>query len=45
MGNYSGTLVQIDGKANVQNGGFEIQLVGNAVLEQLNWLMLQKLVN
>ena len=30
MGNYSGTLVQIDGKANVQNGGFEIQLVGDA---------------
>lgn len=30
MGNYTGSLVQIDGKANVQNGGFEIQLVGDA---------------
>ena len=30
MGNYTGSLVQIDGTANVQNGGFEIQLVGNA---------------
>ena len=30
MGNYSGSLVQIDGTANVQNGGFEIQLVGDA---------------
>ena len=30
MGKYSGTLVQIDGKANVQNGGFEIQLVDDA---------------
>ena len=30
MGNYTGSLVQIDGTANVQNGGFEIQLVGDA---------------
>lgn len=30
IGNYTGSLVQIDGKANVQNGGFEIQLVGDA---------------
>ncbi len=30
MGNYTGSLVQIDGTANVQNGGFVIQLVGNA---------------